>query len=315
MSTRAGAFTAVVLVAAAALTVAGRQQQRPAPAADPQPANPTAQENRDQAADREAILKSAREFEAAFNKGDAKAVAAMYSENGESRAAGRTMVGRAAIEQAYAEFFKANPGASVEVLVKSVRFPAKDVAVEEGLLRFPLGPKGLPATSAYVALHGREGGGWKVALSSEGGAGEYRLEDLDWLLGEWTGKGKDADLKLTFTRDPKKPVVTGTFTRTPAGKEPVIGSVRVSLDPETGQIRSWGFEDDGAHSQALWHCDGKAWVLDQRGVLADGTPVAERIILQRVGPDAVTWRAVDRVAGGESLPDTPPMRLNRAKAK
>lgn len=106
--------------------------------------------------------------------------------------------------------------------------------------------------------------------------------------------------------------MTATFTRTPPGKEPVSGSIRIALDPETGQIRSWGFEDDGAHSQSLWHCDGKSWVLDSHGVLADGTLTAERIVLQRVGPDIITWRSIDRALGGAPQSDTKPMRLNRS---
>lgn len=263
-------------------------------------------------ADREAILKTARDFADAFNKRDAKAIAGMYTENAEAREAdGRTHVGRAAIEKSYADLFKAVTDAKVEVLVKSVRFPAKDLAIEEGLLRLTRGEKDLPATTSYVAVHAREAGRWKMALTSEAGVGLDRLEDLDWLLGTWTTKVKGDDVRLTFVRDAKKSVITGSFTKTAAGKEPVTGSIRIALDPETGRIRSWGFEDDGAHSQSLWHCDGKSWVLDARGVLADGTPTAERIVLLRAAPDVITWRAIDRVLGDTHLADTPPMRLTR----
>lgn len=265
-------------------------------------------------ADRAAIEQAARAFEAAFNKGDAKAIAAMYTERGESRdVGGLTLEGRAAIEKEYAAAFKASPGARIEVLIRSIRFPATNLAVEEGILRLARGPKDLPSTSKYVAVHSREAGQWRIALSSEGGQGEERLEDLDWLLGEWTTKTKNGTLSLAFARDPKKPVVTGTFTRTPTGKEPLRGTIRIAADPETGQIRSWGFEEDGAHSQSLWTCDGKSWILDARGVLADGTPAAERIVLQRVTADAITWRAIDRVLGNQRLADTPPMRLSRVK--
>lgn len=278
---------------------------------DEQPASPGGGKAED--ADREAIMKSSREFAAAFNAGDAKAVAALWTENGESRdAAGRTYLGRDAIQKAYTEFFQANKGARVEVLVKTVRFPAKDMAVEEGLLRHSRGPKDLPFSTSYVAVHAREGGQWRIALASESGVGQDRLEDLEWLLGDWTTKVKDDAVKLSFTRDPRKPHITGTFTRTPSGKEPVSGSIRIALDPETGQIRSWGFEDDGAHSQALWVCDGKSWILDTRGVLANGTPTAERIVIQRVGPDVITWRAIDRLLGDNRLADTAPMRLTRS---
>jgi uncharacterized protein (TIGR02246 family) len=264
-------------------------------------------------ADRAAIMKSARSFADAFNKGDAKAIAALWTENGESReAGGKTYLGRAAIEKAYADNFKSNRGAKIEVLVKSIRFPAKDLAVEEGLLRLSRGPKDLPATTSYVAVHIREAGQWKIALSSEGGGGQDRLEDLDWLLGDWTTKVKDEAVTFSFARDATKPFITATFKRAAPGKAPTAGSIRIALDPETGQIRSWGFEDDGAHSQALWVCDGKSWILDSRGVLADGTPTAERFVLQRVSPDVITWRAVDRVLGDTRLTDTTPLRLTRA---
>lgn len=265
--------------------------------------------------DRKAIMNGAKAFTDAFNKGDAQAIGALWTEKGELRdASGLTLLGRQAIEKAYAEFFKANPGVKTEVLVKSIRFPAKDLAVEEGLLRTPRGDKNLTGTTSYVVVHAREGGQWKMALSSDGGSGEDRLEDLDWLAGEWTGKVKDVTVKLSFVHDPLKPVITGTFSRTESGKESATSSIRIAADPETGRIRSWTFETDGGHSQALWSCDGKSWILDARGVLANGTPTAERIILQRSGTDAVVLRSVDRLLGDDKLPDTPPLRLTRAAA-
>lgn len=264
-------------------------------------------------ADREAIEQSARDFSKAYNQGDAKAIAAMYTANAESRDfSGRTFIGRSVIEKAYTDLFQAGTGSKIEVLVQSIRFPAKDLAIEEGLLRQTRGPKDLPSSISYVAVHVREGGQWKIALSSEGMPGQQRLEDLEWLLGDWTTRVKDNDIKLSFVRDLKKAVITATFTRTAPSKEPVTGTIRIAVDPETRQIRSWGFEDDGAHSQALWVCDGKSWILDARGVLADGTPTAERIVLQRVNPDVITWRAIDRLVDDVHLPDTLPMRLIRS---
>lgn len=309
----------LALVVGGALAVVGytgraQLQQQPMPPAVPLPAGAAAAAPD---ADRDAILKSAREFAAAFDAGDAKAIGAMYTENAESRdETGRTLVGRAAIEKEYAAFFAATKGAKLEVIVRSVRFPAPNVAVEEGVLRQTRGPKGLPTSTAYVAIHSKDGGKWRIALASEGGAGQDRLEDLDWLLGEWKSTSAKGDaVTFAFARDAKRATITGTFTRTPAGKAALTGSIRIALDPETRQIRSWGFEDDGAHSQALWATDGKSWIVDGRGVLADGTPFGERIILQRVGPDAITWRAVDRVLGDDPLPDTPPLRLTRTAAK
>ena len=266
-------------------------------------------------ADRQAIEKSARVFAQAFGHGDAAAVASLWTAEGEMRdPGGRVIQGRKDIEAAFRTLFKEQPKATIEVLIKSIRFPAKDLAVEEGLLRLSHGGKEMPTTTSYVVVHVREGGQWKIALSSEAGAGQNRLEDLDWLLGGWTGKVPEGTVRLSFARDPKKPIITATVTRVAAGKDPVTRSMRIALDPETGRIRSWSFEEDGGHSQAVWVNDGKSWILDCRGVLADGTPTAERIVLRRVGPDAISWRAIDRVLGETPQADTPPMRLTRANS-
>mgnify|MGYP006913947673 CR=1 FL=1 len=55
----------------------------------------------------------------------------------------------------------------------------------------------------------------------------------------------------------------------------LVAEAFAAFDPEMGRIRSWGFEDDGAHWQSLWTNDGKSWLLDSRGVLANGTSTSE----------------------------------------
>src|SRR5262245_57372596 len=226
------------------------------------------------AADREAIQKAARDYADAFSKGDAKAVAALWTEQGECfDADGEGFFGRAAIEQAFAEFFKANPGARVEVLIESIRFPAPDLAVEEGVLRQTGAGKELPATTLYRTTHVRAGGQWRIATSREWGAGQDRLEDLEWLVGQWKATLKDQEVSLTFTRDEKRPSLLGRFTRQAQGKVTFSGTMRIGLDPETGRLRSWHFDDDGGHGQALWVRDGQNWVLDSVGVTGEGTEI------------------------------------------
>src|SRR4051794_24150582 len=94
------------LVLAAALSgalgvgmIAARAQQASKSAA---PVAPAARD-----ADAEAITKSSLDFAAAFNKGDAKAIAALWTDEGECHDAdGEVLQGRPAIEKAFAESFK-----------------------------------------------------------------------------------------------------------------------------------------------------------------------------------------------------------------
>jgi uncharacterized protein (TIGR02246 family) len=267
----------------------------------------------DRAADRAAIEKSSADFAQAFSKGDAKAIAAMWTEAGEYHDDnGTSLRGRAAIEEAFREFFKKKTDGAVDVLIESIRFPARDLAIEEGTLRQRSAGKELPTTTRYAVLHVREAGQWRIAVSREWGGDQDRLEDLTWLIGTWSVKFQDNDVSLTFTRDQDKPFITGEFLKKAKGKEAASGTMKIALDPQTGRLRSWHFEDNGGHGQALWVRDGNRWLLDAVGVSPDGAETACVNILGRVSPDEITWRSIDRVAGDLHLPDTVPIKLTRA---
>jgi uncharacterized protein (TIGR02246 family) len=279
------------------------------PGLDPEPPDDKARKK-----DRDAIEKAARDFTQAFAKGDAKAVAGLWAEQGEVQdASGLRIRGRAAIEKAYAELFKEKPGVKIEVLIEGIRFPAANVAIEEGLLRQVDPGRELPGTTLYSTVHVREGGQWKIASSREWSAGQDRLEDLDWLVGKWAAKFNDQDVTLTFSRNDRKHFLSGEFTRKTKGKVVSTGTMRISADPQTGQLRSWHFDEDGGHGQALWVRDRNQWVLDSVGVLPDGTETAAVNLLGRLNNDAITWRSIDRIMGGQQVPDTVPLKLTRVR--
>ena len=130
-------------------------------------------------ADRDAIEKAGRDFMHACEKGDYGALAELWTEQGELHLPDGGMIhSRANIQKAFVEFFKENPKVKIEVLVESIRFPAANVAVEEGVLRRVSAGRELPSTTLYHTTHVREGGQWKIAVSREWGAGQDRLEDL-----------------------------------------------------------------------------------------------------------------------------------------
>lgn len=269
----------------------------------------------DRDADRAAIEKSSRDFSEAFAKGDAKAIAAMWTENGEYHDdEGVSLKGRAAIEKEFAEHFQEKRAGKVHMNIESIRFPARDLAIEDGIVRQEGPGKELPQSTRYSVLHVREGGQWKIAVSKEWGAGQDRLEDLGWLVGAWTTTIKDQEVSLTFQRDPAKACITGQFTKKDKGKTVGTGTMRIALDPQSGQLRSWHFDDDGGHGQARWIRDGNRWALDAVGVTADGVETAGINLLARVSADQITWRSVERLMGGQRLPDTLPIKLTRVKS-
>lgn len=72
-------------------------------------------------------------FVAAFNKRDAKAVAALWTQDGEYiDEAGRRIAGRDAIEKAYAEFFADHPNVALRITIESLRQVSPKTAIEQG---------------------------------------------------------------------------------------------------------------------------------------------------------------------------------------
>src|SRR6266478_880733 len=79
------------------------------------------------------ITKTAEAFVEAFHKGDAKAVAAFWTPDGDYvDENSRVLKGRKAIEDSFADLFAGNKGLKVRIDVASLRFPAPDLAVEDG---------------------------------------------------------------------------------------------------------------------------------------------------------------------------------------
>src|SRR5271166_1586662 len=259
-------------------------------AGEPQAKDAPVSEGPSREADREAILQSARDFTAAFEKGDAKAVAALWTEQGEYESDdGPILRGRTAIE---------------------ARFPSRDTAVEEGIIRTTASDM-LPDSAFYRVLHVREDGKWRMALSREWGAAENRMADLDWLIGSWRGQAKDHEMVISFAREKDRPFIVGEFTATAAGKTESLGTMKIGIDPVSGQFMSWHFDQDGGHGRGLWMREGNNWVVDSRGNQADGAETASVNILTRFGGDELGWRSIDRMVGGQAQPDSLPVRLKR----
>jgi uncharacterized protein (TIGR02246 family) len=249
-------------------------------------------------ADREAIRKQSSEFVQAFAKGDAKAVAAAWTEHGEYHDDnGTALRERAEIEKEFVQVFKEHPKSRVAVEIESIRFPSHDLAVEEGVIRQLQDGKELPSSTRYRALHVREDGQWKTALCREWGSGQDRLYDLIWLLGDWKGSAKDEEMDLSFEKDKKTPSLVGHFSKKSGGEVVASGTLKISLDPQTSHLRSWHFDDNGGHGQSLWTRDGNRWVLDAVGVEADGTETACVNILTRINNDTAPVK-LTRVAAG-----------------
>ena len=156
----------------------------------PQPeANPPAA-GTESSPDLAAIRAGSEAFVAAFNKRDAKAIAALWTENGEYMDdSGRRFAGRDAIEKGYAEYFGENPNARLQTVIDSLRLVGPDTAIEDGRAAVEPAAPGATGISNYTVVYAKVKGKWLMASARdrwiEAPASVRSAADLEWLIGTW----------------------------------------------------------------------------------------------------------------------------------
>ena len=91
--------------------------------------------------DDSAIRLAAEAFAAAYNAGDAQAIARQFVADGEIVSEdGQSTQGREAIEQVFAGIFKEHPKIHIGLAVGSIRFIGPDMAIEDGVATVTRGP-------------------------------------------------------------------------------------------------------------------------------------------------------------------------------
>jgi len=276
-------------------------------------APPAAAEN-DRPADRDAVRDATRQFGRAFEKGDAAAVAASFTESGEYlNDEAPPIHGRAALAKAYADFFAKKVDLKIESKSNKIRFIGQDTAVEEGT--FTAKAKDQPTRSSrYSALFVRQDGKWMMAMLKEWGdeaTERADINDVAWLIGTWESSGGDLTAKTKYEWAPNKKFMIARYTVTPKDGKAMAGTQVIGVDPQTGAIRSWTFDADGGIGEASWSWDEGRWAIDSDATLADGSDSTAINFLTKAGADTFTWKSVKRTLEGDELPDLGPVIVKR----
>jgi len=260
--------------------------------------------------DLEQIRATAPAFVAAFNAGDADAIAALWTENADYRDdTGLYFHGRDAIKQAYADVFATNPGQKIQVLVESVKLITPDLAVEDGIADVSPPPPGPPAEGRYTAIHVRQDGTWLLACVREWHEdvdSKYsHLKPLEWLIGTWvaTSPGRTAETTFEWTRN--KNFIKRTFTIKLGEQDFTItkGTQLIGYDPSKGEIRSWLFDSESGFAESVWSVDGNHLVGQSNVVLADGSTAQSTDTLTQITDNQFTFQSTKRTIEGEAVED------------
>jgi len=271
----------------------------------------------ERASDRQAIFNNAKTFVNAFEQGDANAVAAMWSEDGDYiDLTGRHLEGRTAIKNAFADFFNENKGSKLRIDVVSLRFVTPDTAIEDGITSLTFADGSPPNQARYTNVHVKKNGQWLLQSVREApyvSSGNYEhLRGLEWAVGEWVdeGNGPEVDhVRFEWSEDGNFLISTQDVTV----KDTLISRATewIAWDPTGQQVRSWSFVTDGTVGQGSWSNDGDQWMIKTSAILANGKKLTATNIVTREDPDTITWQSKDRTLDGTVLPDVDKVRMKR----
>lgn len=263
------------------------------------------------------IKERTKALEEAINRGDAKAVASFWAEEGiyvisDSQ---EEISGRAAIESAFDAIFKEKKDLHVEMRVDRVEFPKEDEAQETGVAVLSGGRE-----VAFKIHYLKRGGVWQITnmseVSFEKAPSNYeKLSALDWLIGEWIDSGSDVEIKTETSWDKYKNFLTQHFVISAQGKFVLEGKQIIGWDPIKKEIRSWMFDSDGTFGEARWQQHEKSWVVTTRQTLSDGKLASSVNIYTPIDQDSYTWQSQGRMIGSDLLPNIDPVTVKRVQVK
>lgn len=260
-----------------------------------------------------------RAYEAAYNKGDVKALAAFFAEDAEyTTEDGRAFNGVAEIEAGMRDAFVGNKGAKLEIASVSVRKISPEVVVEKGATKVTA-KDGDVESSTYTAIHVKKDDKWRISQLIEASAPEEapgaRLAELAWLIGDWEDADKESGVAVRsqYVWSKGAAFITRNVT-VKQGEETLLeGWQIIGWDPVAGSIRSWTFDAEGGFAEGRWTREGERWLVRESGVNPDGGRTTAENTITKVGEDKLTWQSGNRTLDGEPLPSIGVIEVKRVK--
>jgi hypothetical protein len=210
----------------------------------------------------------------------------------------------------YATAFQQSPGLKVQSKIDEVRFLTPDVVRVHGESQLSSATGDASDFTKFNVLLVRRDGTWKIAEIRESAAPAAevtpyeRLQELEWMVGDWVDESDNNRVQSNVRWADNRSYLVRTYKVEMQGEKGASGTMFIGWDPQSGQIKSWLFDSNGGHGEALWVRTGdKEWVVKAQGVLHDGRPTSATQIHTIVNKDAVKTSSIDRIIGGQVAPD------------
>jgi uncharacterized protein (TIGR02246 family) len=280
-----------------------------------------AQEPTDNSPERAAVMANDRAYEAAYAKGDLKALADFFTEDAQYTSDdGQKFDGRAAIEGSIRAALEGNKGAKLTINLDSVKVLSPDVVVEKGSTTVT-GKDGATNGAQYAAFYVKKDGKWKISQLIETPLADVSAHDqltqLAWLVGNWEEADKSDDLTVRsqYVWAKGGNFITRNVTVQRGGETTMEGWQIIGWDPIEKSMRSWTFDDEGGFSEGRWTRDGQRWLLRETGITQDGSRTSADNTFSKISDDRFTWESNNRTLDGDPQLGIPRIEIHRVKGQ
>ena len=147
------------------------------------------------------------------------------------------------------------------------------------------------------------------------------LDDLAWMEGDWvvdeavenppSADESPQSLAAHVRWSPTRAFLIREMTIHRDDRQVAHYTQRIGHDARTNTLRSWLFDDQGSHGEAVWTKKGDTLIARSTTVLPDGREVTARTEYHYDGKDRCTWESIHTHDGGAGLP---PVRLTLVRA-
>jgi hypothetical protein len=142
-----------------------------------------------------------------------------------------------------------------------------------------------------------------------------QLKELEWMVGAWLDEDDQSRIETVCQWTKNRNFMTRMFSIAVRDRIEMSGLQIIGWDPAAKQIHSWVFDSDGGFGEGVWSKKDNRWYVKSTGTLADGSKSSFVNIITRLDDDTFTWQSIDRVAGGEILPNVAEVVVVRQAAE
>lgn len=260
----------------------------------------------DKAAKEEAAVREAvAGYVKAWNQGDAKGVAGLWTPDGvfiNER-------GERSRRQDQTEINSPTGGAKpkLAVEVNSIRLVGSNVALIEGTDSMSFSDSEVVTRGRFSAVFVLRDGKWLVEevrqLEKRSEDPVDHLTELEWMIGDWIGLSGDLESHSSVQWSANKKLITRDFEVYDDDDLKLSGTQVIAWDPKTRNIKSWYFDSTGSIGEGIWVQHGDHWIVTISGVLEDGQIVTGTNVYTPVDKDSYLRQSLNMRVGGRLVAD------------